>query len=831
MCIFLFQEKLQSIEKVTFIKLQATGKKSISVCLNRICLSDKNSDEIVLSQLWTVNGLSLLVSQCDVRSIHFSVEENAALSKAGMGLSVEIYNSSFGSLRVLHPRTETTVTDCYIDAKGLFGPTLISAFNGKIKIHNGYFANFRAVARPTIIKAWSGSRVVLDNTTIFGSYGNHGVIRLNDDCLLNITGSKIARNSLVEGLSTLMIQNGVKVTLRDSVMEGNEAFMGGTLLLLNSSVLECINTTFRSNSAVCGGAILAQENTSVSLINCSFFGNVAKLESSSFESTSSSPFRGIVFSQGEGGAIMMDESSKLSIRSGIFSDNYAQTNGGAIYASRNSSVAVTRTKFMANMVFNGGAILLTTKSEAQILDSKFTDNVANASGGAVCLLNNVVGKMSSCYMKGNRAQNGGFLYSNDHIEMTIKNSLLKNNTAVDQGGCLIAISACGYHVLGSTFKGNSATNGGVAYSYQNISLTFNRCKFMENEGRKIGGVAVVFHQSSVVFSACNFSGNSAQFGGVAMANCYSIINFVNSQFSNNQASDGAVTDGRIANIVVKSSYFVNNVARERGGAFSVYATVEIRQYCNLDTIKSHGKTWGRLDIKDSYFKNNTATLKGGCISGYGTLQVQIDNCEFLANTASFGGVLHLEQDGKLNISSSNFTGNLALFSGGVIYLRMNTAFDCKDSFFMVNAAHAGASVCAAENVKVHIVKSNCSGKAVIDYAPEGSSLHFSRNAEVVVDDSNFFGVYNNVVAVVLKNNVKCKISNSNFVTNSNYNLAGAMVMENNVTCNIESNTFLNNSGREAGTIDISDKVTLFIRNSTFWGNVIASNERNDTKGR
>ena len=754
-----------------------------------------------------------------MRSIHFSVEENTALSKAGMGLSVEIYNSSFGSLRVLLPRTEITVTDCYIDAKGLFGPALISAFNGKIKIHNGFFANFRAVARPTIIKTWSGSRVFLDNTTIFGNHGNYGVIRLNDDCILNITSSKIIRNSLVEGLSPLMIQNGVKVTLRDSILEGNEAFMGGTLLLLNSSVLECINTTFRSNSAVCGGAILAQENTSVSLINCSFFGNIANLESSSIENTSSSPFIGLVFSQGEGGAIMIDENSNLSIRSGIFSDNYAQTNGGAIYASRNSTVTVTGTKFMSNMAVDGGAILLTTQSEAQILNSNFTDNVANVSGGAVFLLNNVVGKMSSCYMTGNRAQNGGVLYSNDHIEMTIKNSLFKNNTAVDRGGCLIATSACRYRVLGSTFKGNSATNGGVAYSYQNISLTFNRCKFMENEGQKIGGVAVVFHQSSVIFSACNFSGNKAQFGGVAMANCHAIINFVRSQFSNNQASEGGVTVGGIANIVVKNSYFVNNVAIERGGAFSVDTTVDIGRYCNLDTIISYGKTWDRLDIKDSYFKNNTATLKGGCISGYGKLQVQIDNCEFLANIASFGdgGVLHLEQDGKLNISSSNFTGNLALISGGVINLRMNTAFDCKDSFFFMNAAQTGASICAAENVKIHIVKSNFSGKAVRHSAPGGSSLHFSRNAEVVVDDSNFFGKYNNVVAVVLKHNVKCNISNSNFVTNSNYNLAGAMVMENNVTCNIESSTFLNNSGREAGAIDVNNRVTLFIRNSKFWG--------------
>ena len=69
-------------------------------------------------RLWTLNGLSLAVSQCDVRSIHFSVEENIGLSKAGMGLMVDIHNRSFGSVNVSHPRTEISITDCYLDTKG-----------------------------------------------------------------------------------------------------------------------------------------------------------------------------------------------------------------------------------------------------------------------------------------------------------------------------------------------------------------------------------------------------------------------------------------------------------------------------------------------------------------------------------------------------------------------------------------------------------------------------------------------------------------------------------------------------------------------------------------
>ena len=134
-----------------------------------------------------------------------------------------------------------------------------------------------------------------------------------NDCELIIKGSKIRGNSLGQGLSTLMIQNGIKVTLKDSLIEDNEAFFGGALLLLNLSSVECFNTIFRRNSAVRGGAILAQENVFVSLNNCCFFRNIAKLNPSSLGGTSLSAFGGIVVSQADGGAIVMDDDSKLSI--------------------------------------------------------------------------------------------------------------------------------------------------------------------------------------------------------------------------------------------------------------------------------------------------------------------------------------------------------------------------------------------------------------------------------------------------------------------------------------------------------------------------------------
>ena len=455
------------------------SKDKIYLYLNGIHLSDNSNDETFSSRLWTLNGISLAVSQSDVRSIHFSVEENIELSKAGMGLMVDIHNTSFGSLNVFHPRTEISISDCYIDAKGFLGRTLVSVSHGKINMTNGYFVNFTAVKQPTLINAWSGTRVILDNTTISGNYGDNGVIRLIDNCELAIKGSEIRGNSLGQGLSTLMIQNGVNVTLKDSLLDDNEAFFGGALLLLNLSSLECVNTIFRRNSAVRGGAILAQENIFVSLNNCSFFGNIAKLNPSSLGGTSSSAFGGLVVSQADGGAIVMDDDSKLSVTSSIFSDNSAQTNGGAIYASRNSSINVTETKLKTNMARNGGALISTTKSELYIYKSSFTDNVGNASGGAVSLLDHVVAKCSSCYMKGNRAENGGALYSYDHIELTIKNSLFKNNTAVSRGGCLTAISDCTLHVVRSTFEGNIAVSGGVVDASQNVSLSFNRCKFME----------------------------------------------------------------------------------------------------------------------------------------------------------------------------------------------------------------------------------------------------------------------------------------------------------------------------------------------------------------
>ena len=349
---------------------------------------------------------------------------------------------------------------------------------------------------------------------------------------------------------------------------------------------------------------------------------------------------------------------------------------------------------------------------------------------------------------------------------------------------------------------------------------------------------MVMHESSVFFAACNFSRNKARLGGVAMANCHGLINFVRSQFSNNHASGGGVAYGGITTIVVDNSHFMNNKAQNKGGAFSVDASIENGPFCQDNTIKLHGKDRSRLDIKESYFEDNTANFEGGCMSGAGNICVQIDKCTFWHNHALFGGVLNLEYDGELNISRSNFTGNVASISGGAIHLHTNIVCDCKDSWFSMNAAQTGASIFANEQVKISIWNSTLFGDMVLNStlllvmsAAEGSSLHITRNAEVIVYNTYFVGGYHNVLALVLEYNVKCRVLNCTLSRNVGYKLAGAMVMENNVTCHIENSAFHNNTGREAGAIIMTHRVSLFVKNSTFLANAFASDEKSDMKGR
>ncbi|MDA9317493.1 hypothetical protein N9Q19_01680, partial [Puniceicoccaceae bacterium] len=90
----------------------------------------------------------------------------------------------------------------------------------------------------------------------------------------------------------------------------------------------------------------------------------------------------------------------------------------------------------------------------------------------------------------------------------------------------------------STFSGNSANNGGVAYG---SAWTASNCSFLGNSANADTGSGGVAYESTWTTTDCIFSGNSARHGGVARLGAWTANNCTfsgNSTTTNNNSGGG-----------------------------------------------------------------------------------------------------------------------------------------------------------------------------------------------------------------------------------------------------------------------------------------------------
>lgn len=96
-----------------------------------------------------------------------------------------------------------------------------------------------------------------------------------------------------------------------------------------------------------------------------------------------------------------------------------------------------------------------------------------------------------------------------------------------------------------------------------------------------------------------------------------------------------------------------------------------------------------INISNAYFINNYAKNSGGAI--YSEASISLDNAKFLSNKATYGGAIYLQKDFK--IDNAKFLNNSATY-GGAIYQNGNDSsyypnITIKESTFNKNIANAG----------------------------------------------------------------------------------------------------------------------------------------------
>ena len=779
----------------------ATKTRAIFLHMEKV--SDNSNRSAISHNHWTFNGINAVIFQSKVGSLHFTMQ-HTSLSYLNMveNPRIILHNSSFGSLD-LHQGTQGEIIDCHINAELLHRPTLITTKNAKLKILNGIFTNFKAIDVPAVLHGELNSSITIDQTTISNNRANFGVIVLHDNCTLNMSDVKIKGNKAKQGLSALTFWNDVKVTKRDSNLDGNVGSSGGVILALNRTSIQSFTTSFSKNSATTGGAILAQGRSFVSLVKCKMIQNSAKHSAiksrigslhkkSSFPAVVTKSYKTDTHAS-RGGAILVEFGSNLTVRSSRFLKNKAQTAGGAVAALHRSSVDISNVNFIENFAGEGGAIYVKNESK--------------------------INKIVSCDFKGNKASNGAAIHVNDQAEISIISSYFENNNASNGGGCISASRNVKASISLSDFSKNIAKKGGTAEVIENSFMQFRKCEFNLNKVLENGGVVFVY-QSSVHVADCDFLGNNAENGGAVFATTSNLSYTEDNPLSvHSEAQDDKIGNVRIR---ISQCIFTKNSANQ-GGAIMIQA----RSGCKETLKDDHSADLvAKLDIRNSQFKENSGTIAGGALSGCGQLLVQISKSNFTRHHAGMGGVVHMTGEGLLKVKDSNFIENKCTYVGGAINLIQKTRLNVTKCVFYTNVALRGASIAALDHVTIYIQDADFTDNT----AQLGGSLHVAQTGVVLIRSSRFVSKCPQNIAIAMKDNITSDIFDSMFAFNMDYMHAGALRLQNNVTCNIYSCFFGQNSGREAGAIYVKNRVTLYITNSSFAENSISSSENDALRG-
>ena len=168
-----------------------------------------------------------------------------------------------------------------------------------------------------------------------------------------------------------------------------------------------------------------------------------------------------------GGAISSGDRSTITVQQSLFKENTATFSGGAIHMqnTRGSFVNCTfesnSAKSLPHKMVYGGAISSGDRSNITVQQSLFKENTATFSGGAIDM-QNTRGSFVNCTFERNSAKSlphkmvyGGAISSGDRSTITVQQSLFKENTATFVGGAIHMQNTRGSFV-NCTFESNSA---------------------------------------------------------------------------------------------------------------------------------------------------------------------------------------------------------------------------------------------------------------------------------------------------------------------------------------------------------------------------------------
>ncbi len=295
----------------------------------------------------------------------------------------------------------------------------------------------------------------------------------------------------------------VDVTLSGNVAEGR----GGAVLVDGSAVLVGGALVVEDNVASDGGGMFVADDASLTLDDCTFADNEALDDGGAIgaDEAMTIDLAGVTFegnfAQGHGGALDVDDSFSSVLLTDVEATGNAvdSGDGGALYASGDTSVVVSGGQFDANDAESGsgGAIAfdpgLGSDATLDILGTDFVDNGAAGRGGAIDAWRAAAVTVDGVFFDGNAAgDDGGAISVRDSEALAVFRSAFHGNSAGASGGAaFVDTVADGLDVWATLWVENEAVDGGGLGAVDTESRLTNNT-WLANEAEIDGGHVAIW---------------------------------------------------------------------------------------------------------------------------------------------------------------------------------------------------------------------------------------------------------------------------------------------------------------------------------------------------
>jgi len=358
-----------------------------------------------------------------------------------------------------------------------------------------------------------------------------------------------------------------------------------------------------------------------------------------------------------------------------------------------------------NSGVGGGAI---EASGAYIIleSAQLINNYATAQGGAIYCYVGIDGTLtvSDSLFENNGSRFGGAIY-NDGCMATISNSTFKTNTANDGvlgiGGAIynsqpFTPSILTLTVNNSLLQGNSAVDGGGLYNDTGAAATLNSVTFIYNSSGYGGGVE---NSGTITINDSLIDANTVTGSGGGIWNLNGIVNVVRTRITNNSAFEGGGISSYGTHVEITNASIANNVTTGSDGGgiqiingtvFITNATISGNQATgtNADGGGIYHNSADNLTLTNVTLANNQAASLGGGLYHYGRYAV-LTNVTIGGNTAGVAGQAIYEDS------------PMTVLNPGVVQLKNSVLFgssnNCDGGTFQSLGHNISKGSCAALN--------------------------------------------------------------------------------------------------------------------------------------